>query len=27
MGITHKITAVAIVQDKKVRYIRWSENP
>ena len=27
MGITHKVTAVAIVQDKKVRYIRWSENP
>ena len=27
MGITHKITAVAIVQDRKVRYIRWSENP
>ena len=27
LGITHKVTAVAIVQDRKVRYIRWSENP
>ena len=27
MGITHTVKAVAIVQDSKVRYIRWQEDP
>ena len=27
LGITHMIKAVAIVQDSKVRYIRWQEDP
>lgn len=26
-GIVHKITAVAVVENSKVRYIRWQENP
>ena len=27
MGITHTVKAIAIVQDSKVRYIRWQEDP
>ena len=27
LGITHTVKAVAIVQDSKVRYIRWQEDP
>lgn len=27
LGITHAVKAVAIVQDSKVRYIRWQEDP
>jgi hypothetical protein len=27
MGITHTVKAVAIVQDSKVRYLRWQEDP
>ena len=27
LGITHTIKAVAIVEDSKVRYIRWQEDP
>ena len=27
LGITHTVKAVAIVQDGKVRYIRWQEDP
>lgn len=27
MGITHSIKATALVQDSKVRYIRWNEDP
>ena len=27
MGITHTIKATAFVQDSKVRYIRWQEDP
>ena len=26
-GITHTVKAVAMVQDSKVRYIRWQEDP
>ena len=26
-GIVHKIAAVAVVDNKKVRYIRWQEDP
>ena len=27
LGITHTVKAVAIVQDSKIRYIRWQEDP
>ena len=27
LGITHTVKAIAIVQDSKVRYIRWQEDP
>ena len=27
MGITHTVKAIAIVQDSKVRYLRWQEDP
>jgi type II secretory pathway component PulK len=27
LGITHTVKAVAIVQDSKVRYLRWQEDP
>ena len=27
LGITHTIKAVAIIEDSKVRYIRWQEDP
>ena len=26
-GIVHKIVAIALVQDGKVRYLRWQEDP
>ena len=26
-GIVHKIVAIALVQDSKVRYLRWQEDP
>ncbi len=27
LGITHTVKAIAIVQDSKIRYIRWQEDP
>jgi hypothetical protein len=27
LGITHTVKAIAIVEDSKVRYIRWQEDP
>ena len=26
-GIVHKIVAIALVSDNKVRYLRWQEDP
>ena len=27
LGITHTVKAIVIVEDSKVRYIRWQEDP